>query len=349
MQSCRQQEMIISTWFYAEPEGEESTYSQVGGISSSDQIQHLYWRCLAVLFATSYRYNPGATHILFSNTITPPVVDGINIGDFLETLGVEIVEVPFTFKSPSGYYGAWRNQFYVFDIIKKLKERFAHETTVVLDSDCVWIGNAAQIEIALVKNDVLTYAYSYPPEWNINGLTRVQMKTLFSDMLGIPISYLPIYCGGEIFAASPDGLSQIHNQLDGLWDEQLNRHEKGLLKCNEEAHALTYLYYNLGYPLGTANPFIKRIWTGLPWNYRSDLPEDYGLTIWHLPAEKRWGFKRLFNEITNIESEFWSFPPGPNLTKYLGEKLCVNHRSVGTMLSNFSDIMSRKISNTFWG
>lgn len=336
--------MIISTWLYAEPKGEESTYAQVGGISSSAQFQHLYWRCLTALFATSCKYNPSARHILFANTTTPPVIDGIDIGYFLDTLGVVRVEVPFTFKPPERYYGAWRNQFYIFDIIKKLKASYDDETIILLDSDCVWIDSAFQIETALQKNEVLTYAYNYPPWWNINGLTRVQMSALFSDMLGCSMKYLPIYCGGEIFATTPVGLRQVCEQLDGLWHDQLNRHAKGLLKCNEEAHALTYMYYKLGYSLGTANPFIKRIWTGLPWNYQSDLPEDYGLTIWHLPAEKRWGFKRLFKEITRRDSEFWRLPPGPELAKYLGKHLGVNQRSAGAMLSNIGDVIGRKVS-----
>ena len=46
---------VQATWLYAEREGEESVYPQVGGRSSSTWFQAVYWRCVAIFFASAAR------------------------------------------------------------------------------------------------------------------------------------------------------------------------------------------------------------------------------------------------------------------------------------------------------
>ena len=116
-------EVYIATWLYAEQVGEESAYPQVGGVSSSPAFQAVYWRCVALFFATSIRHNPAARHLLYTNLDGVPHVDGFDLPAFLDRLGVEVVQVPFTYQPPPGYYSAWRNQFYVFDLIQDLARR----------------------------------------------------------------------------------------------------------------------------------------------------------------------------------------------------------------------------------
>lgn len=320
--------MNICTWFYAESSGGESTYYQMAGRSSSRRFQEVYWRCIVVFFASSIRNNPEARHILFANISRAPVVDGLDVHVFLQQLGVEFVQLPFTFQPPEGYYSAWRNQFYIFDIIRYLHEHATEANAIVLDSDCVWIQPGTPLDDAITRNEVLTYAVSYPPDYPLNGLSRYDMQRLFGELSGRGFPYPPIYCGGEIFAASPAGIEHLNACLDSFWASQLDRHAHGMQKCLEEAHALTYLYYQHKYAIGTANPFVKRIWTNVPFRYRTDLPNDYGLIVWHLPLEKQWGgFALLFELARNQESAFWTVPTGVPFANLMGQRLGVARRS----------------------
>lgn len=63
----------------------------------------------------------------------------------------------------------------------------------------------------------------------------------------------------------------------------------------EEAQFLSILYAREGLTAGTADPFIRRLWTTFhPHNLSGT---DAALTIWYLPAEKKTGFAELFARI----------------------------------------------------
>ena len=64
------------------------------------------------------------------------------------------------------------------------------------------------------------------------------------------------------------------------------------VKLNEEAHFLSMIYAHLGYHESLGNQYIKRMWTAA--RYDNVVASDVGFPIWHLPAEKRYGFKAMF-------------------------------------------------------
>jgi hypothetical protein len=48
------------------------------------------------------------------------------------------------------------------------------------------------------------------------------------------------------------------------------------------------------------------------WTHFEDFnvkPSDLMLTIWHLPAEKRFGFRTLYAELLDPRSQFWTGTP----------------------------------------
>ncbi len=219
---------------------------------------------LLPFFATSVRNNPDASHLLFTNTRVLPVVDGVDFGSFLANLDVKVINLDLTYQPPSGFYGAWRNQFYIFDILKYLNEVVSDsDSCIVLDSDCVWVGPVTQMANAIQQHGALTLDIKYPSEQCINGLNRKQMKTIFEEMGARSISDIPRYFGGEFFGATGAQIRVICNEVDSVWEITMDRFRNNLPKFNEEAHMLSYIYDHLGYAPGTANPYIKRIWTGL--------------------------------------------------------------------------------------
>ena len=333
---------LIATWVYLDPIGQESQYSQVPGVSSNTDFQAIYWRCVATFFATSIRNNPQAQHVLFTNADHLPIMGDFDLQAFLSRQQVEVIRVSNTHLPPPGYYGAWRNQFYVFDIIQHLAATLSPETCcIVLDSDCVWVRGINTMEEAIRRVGLLTYDIGLKPGWPQNGLTPEEMKLIYEELSGSILDHFPVYIGGELFAATGEAARRVAAEIPPLWDEMMEAHRQGRLKFNEEAHALSYLYHKLDYPSGTANPFIKRIWTGLLYE-KNVSARDLELTIWHVPVEKRFGLGRLFTEVRNPVSRFWSIAPGSELAHYVGSYLGIPRRSPAKLIRDVRKALREK-------
>ena len=323
----------ISTWLYAEPPGEESVYPQVvgQGAPSSTRFQAVYWRCVAVFFASARRWMPEARLVLATNAEAVPAVDGRDLGALLDRLGVETVRLEYTFRPPAGYYGAWANQFYVFDVVRWLAAEVAEGGVgMVLDSDCVWARSGGRMAAMTRRHGALTYDLGLPEDGAQNGLTLAEMGALYADLVpalgGAAPDSTPPYVGGELVAATGAVLREIDALAAELWPEMLRRHAAGLPRFNEEAQALSYLYHRLGVPYGTANPYLRRIWTTLLQGDDARAP-DLDLTVWHVPGEKRYGLRRVFAEVADSGSAFWTLG-GDAWRRHVGAQLGLPGRSV---------------------
>ncbi len=307
---------VIGTWLHAETKETESYYPQVGGAPSSSAFQDIYWRCVMLFFASSVRHNPQAVHRLYTTVSQVPDVAGFSTGHFLRRLNVEVVQVPFTYLPPLGYHGSWRNQFYILDIIRYLDRQGASdEQHVILDSDCVFTGSIEPLSRDLSRAGLLALDLGLPLDEDINGLTQRDMKQVFEE-IGLPCSgEAATYYGGEFFAATAEVISRLAGEIEPLWETCLARFEAGRPKFNEEAHFLSFLYAKLGYREASANPYIGRIWTGR--KFQTASVKDFNLIIWHVPAEKKHGIKRLIPQVIQPASPFWTVPPGQEFAQYV--------------------------------
>ena len=318
--------LTVATWLYAERPGEESVYPQVGGRSSSTWFQAVYWRCVAIGFASAARVAPASRRVLFTNVDAVPDVDGHDLGAFLDGLGVERVVRPFTYAPPPGYYGSWRNQFYVLDLVDALAETLADDDVgVLLDSDVVWTQPPDALAEAVRQHGALTFDVGLgPDEWQ-NGLTPREMGALYAELDGQPMDAVPPYLGGEIVAATGATMRRLAAAAGPVWDEMLRRHARDRPRFNEEAHLLSYLYHRLGIPSGTANAFLDRIYTSLK-DGKTVAPRHAALMLWHLPNEKRYGLRRLFPDVLDPRSWFWTDEPA-RWRRRLGRTLGVPRRT----------------------
>ena len=57
----------------------------------------------------------------FTNVKNLPTVDGVDFVRFFEENQIQVVYLELTRKTPKDWYGAWRNQFYLFDVLEYLK------------------------------------------------------------------------------------------------------------------------------------------------------------------------------------------------------------------------------------
>ena len=85
-------------------------------------------------FVTFRHYNPESRLLFFTNAQALP--------EYLEALfgrlQVEVIRLPYCCMPPDGWYKAWRNQFYVYDILRYMEERMAEtDSLLVCDADCL--------------------------------------------------------------------------------------------------------------------------------------------------------------------------------------------------------------------
>jgi hypothetical protein len=334
----------IATWFVADKPGEETNFPQVGGTSSSAEFQKIYWRCVADFFASSLRHNPGAAHLLFTNTDIP-IVDDVNLSELFRNWGVQVIILPITFRLPRSAAKSWGNQLYILDIIKFAAKNMETDNMVVLDCDCVWTSTAERISEAISQFGCLTYTLNdrhYP--WNapINGVSRQEMAAALhkwtadcvidvrEEMRNVSSVH---YHGGEIFAATREVCCRMAILINSLWDWLVKAGIQGH-GIKEEAHFLSILYAAASYSNYTANPFIKRMWTTFHLNNIER--SDCDLAIWHLPAEKKTGFRRLFREITGSRREAWATAPNPEYNNMQARFLGVPRRDAKKLLLDIS-------------
>lgn len=285
----------ICTWFCADTRGEESSYLQSGEISSSPKHHNIYWRCIGVFFATSLFFNQSKKHVLFTNVRDLPILEDFNLSELLKEMGVEVVYVSFEYKTSQDYYWAWRNQFYEFSILEFIEKNYTHQDNfLILDADCV-ITKPVEVLFDLAKNNngFLSYVIDYDPNKKINGLSRLDMGKVYEELLETKDIQVPYYHAGEFLLCSVSNIKKIVEEFLDLWPKLQDRHQNGLSKFNEEAQTLSFIYFKNGFKGGGANPYIRRVWTN-PVFFRDVNRNDLTLSIWHLPAEKQIGFKKLF-------------------------------------------------------
>jgi len=288
---------IIATWIYLDSKEERANYYQTGKKSNASSFQKIYWRCVVLFYETSLRYNAQFEHILFSNTSEFPIVDGLDVKQWLEQNGVRIVVLKNNYVMPMGYYHSWRNQFYEFSIIEYMaNELDMSDKFLLLDSDVVFSKSVAPMFERSFENAqtfVNTYP-SYADDFPINGLSQNEMRILFSELL--PEHTFPEtvrYCGGEILLATGGFLKKVAEEFPTICQWLLNKSKDGLTKFNEEAHTLTYFYYKYDCEIGLLNDCIKQMWTN-PHVFRNIDQTDINFPIWHLPAEKKRGLRKLY-------------------------------------------------------
>jgi hypothetical protein len=293
---------IVATWLVADTPAERSHYPQVPGDSASLRFQEIYWRCVICFFATAVKMQVPARLILFTNVASVPVVDGYDLDAKLRELGVEVVRIPITYRLRTGTVQNWGNQFYILDVIQEAQKISSFQSLTVLDSDCVWVRPAEGFFSDLMRYEILTLELAHREDEPINGVSRSDMKEVVQRFTGRPLSHIPHYVGGEIFACTAGKLAQVRETADRLW-ELIKADDKPILR--EEAHLLSAVYDIMGVCPGTADAHLKRMWTAFRLSNVSSEDIQSGRCLWHLPYEKRDGFADLFTVVMRPDSDFW--------------------------------------------
>ncbi|RYB03258.1 hypothetical protein [Lichenibacterium ramalinae] len=299
---------LISTLLVLDRPEDASAFPQVGLDSSQRAFQDVYWRCVACFFATSARQNPGCRHAFFTNAEALPVVDGLDIKELLRRLGVEVVALPITHRLGRDKVTSWNNVFYILDVIAHLDREGGFARAVVMDSDCVWVRPADGLMADVGRHRALSMSIPYAYDEKLNNASRRDMVRAAQQLAGHQFDFIPNFSGGEIFAATRAGLSEIQALVSTLWTRLLAS-TPGEVHVYTEEHLLSIAYEMLNLPTGTADPHVRRLWTALRLNNVTVEDIDSGRCAWHLPMEKKTGFADLFKAVKDRDSWLWTAPP----------------------------------------
>ena len=295
----------LITWFYAEKKEDESFYPSVGGNTSSSSYQKVYWRCVYDFFRTAQltQRTTDIKYLFYTNVSHIPTnIDGVNLARFFKEMSIKVEQLELTNRTPKDWYGAWRNQFYLFDVLNHLKNWYSGNF-LILDSDIFIRKDLLPIFQDIEKHQVITYDCGYSNDTSVNGISITQMRTLYSkfsqnDRGGEDALR---YKGGELIGITSDLIPSVLDCYAELWKFNYKLYQKKQIKLNEEAHFLSVIYHHLGFDESLANKYIKRMWTSVKCDNIE--PGDEKFPLWHLPAEKKYAFKTGFAFLKNVHSE----------------------------------------------
>ena len=297
----------IATWFYRESADEASFYPQMGQKGDSALVHSVYMQIQVPFFRTFRHYNPAARLLFFTNLKR----EGLPrfLLELFDELSVETVTLPYTRRPPKGWYEAWQNQFYLYDILGWMGGRMkADDALLVCDADCLCRTPLDGLFDEIRKQGSALYEFITDRSATINGITLPEMEAFYTDCYGTPPRSPLAYYGGEFIGLRGDSVCRINEAYAGLWAFNLARADRREPKLNEEAHVLSVLAERLDLRNAVANRYVKRMWTSPQFN--NVCPEDERLAVWHLPYEKKRGLYRLFRLLEKQkglgdEERFW--------------------------------------------
>lgn len=297
----------IATWFYKESDEEASFYPQMGKKGNSTLAHSIYMQIQVPFFVTFQHYNPQARLLFFTN-----MSEG-ELPDFLirlfQKLRVEVITVPYTCRPPKGWYAAWQNQFYLFDILKEMGSRMEeNDCLLISDADCLCHTSLAPLFDSVRRDGSALYEFITDQDYVINGITLPQLNKFYESCYGEKPGHPITYYGGEFIALRKDAVCQINETYPALWQFNLLHARDGHPKLNEEAHVISILAERLKLRNRTANNYVKRMWTNPQYNNVRPGDEDY--PVWHLPYEKKRGLYHLYLMLRDEmsiadETQFW--------------------------------------------
>jgi len=336
---------IVASWIVLDDPNTATEFPSVGGNSATAGFQRVYWQCLVVFFFTARVHNPSLALVLYAN-VDAAVTAPADMLATMQALGVVFRRLDITFRLPFGSVGRWGNQFYVLDIIRDFAANGGGDALVLVDSDCVWRGPVDGIDAALRQHECLLYTLSpadqkeYEGGRLMNGMSLARMSEIARAEFDLEPDRQVQYHGGEFFAATRSFCQRIQQKIPALWRRaQAEAMLPDAIK--EEAHFLSILAEGMAVTPGTGNTFVRRIWTNF-----EDLNaarSDELLTLWHLPAEKRFGFRRLWRHLKASQCNWRSLTPD-EINRLTSRYMGIPWRTSGKLILDITEKLLARVA-----
>lgn len=313
----------ITSWFFVEDDN-VGNYAQMQGNPRDEEFRDIYRRCILIFFLSARRANPFSELILYLNRDWDTDVSAISreVFERLTQLGVRIEIVRFNHEPPPTFTKNWRNQFFVFDVIASLSGILEKgDAYLLLDSDIVWSSTSGAQTIwekLEKKNCVLPLGFDEGTTQN--GLSPKRLAKLLSRSDSVR------YFGGELIGGPQSQINLLQKETESVYRELMAKHHLDNALHFEEAHVLSAAYQQM--LVTELDPFdAKRMWTQ-PLKYQNVVKGDESVTLWHLPAEKRYGFKRLYDVFVSDINQKVLLSSDDEFNKLLRTKLGVPKNSL---------------------
>ncbi|WP_191300220.1 hypothetical protein [Deinococcus indicus] len=194
---------------------------------------------------------------------------GVNIEILQSEYYISDVEEPESFPG----------SLYTLDVIKKIAQAESLDEYIILDPDCLVIG---EIDSRFLERHGCNIGF-----YKLIEGADYQFNKFPFERYGKDINLI----GGEVIMINTQGAKEICQAIGSITDR------RGLLT---EEHYLTVIANQGKIRYCHINTEVKRIWTRM--SYRNCADRDYLYKIIHLPAEKKKGIPRLFDKIDFINS-----------------------------------------------
>lgn len=301
----------VSTWFYTQSKAEGGEYAQVRGDSSTEKFRDVYRRCLGVFFLSARKANPDAELVLYINREWNEGSSKVasEVWRLLQLLGVTVELIQYKHQPSDTFSKSWKNQFFVIDVLADLSTKVSRDDAwVVLDSDIVWSSQSTDsLWQTLQTGGTSTYTVGYGESQQVNGLSIESLGAL-GERIGLKLGARLEYSGGEFIGGNGTSIKDLSKQSHSVWTALMAQHESSPEIQFEEAHLLSLTYSTLGVDPGGMNSFVRRLWTQ-PFKYQNVSADDIELALWHVPAEKKYGIRRLYRTAIRNHDRFLTMPP----------------------------------------
>jgi hypothetical protein len=299
--------MLLATWFHGDTADLRGEYAQMIGDSTSRRHWNTYQDCVDLFLASARRWN---RELRLAVVLNPAAAEALTEDRRARwtAVGATVLVAENTHRVPAGFHGQWQNQFFVLDCLRALSEQASSDESVaLLDSDCLVTRALDGLDDVVLRHGRAFYPVPFPADAVVNGLSRSDLADLARQLHpGADVDEVA-YLGGEFFAFRGDLLKGDIDRLDEAFAWTLDRADRGLVHPKEEAQLISVALarHLTGEELVTRT--VRRIWTQ-PWQLRNAGPADRDLPIWHVPAEKRTGLRRVHRAYLQPGSWFWQAP-----------------------------------------
>ncbi len=285
---------VVVQYLYLHAPGDSYDYPSSRAPGGSRELAERYLECVLVQ-AASLRLRPGALQprqMLVTNLRDRAVLSAraARLLEQAEALGVELVFAEYEHRPPeeSAMYASSR---YVLDAILAATAEIDQNAQLwFTDVDCVWLDVERVLAAAPTAPAVGCVHIPYPPDWDVNGHTRLGLGAVVEALGGErePVEWV----GGELLCGSARELRALVAACERL---EPRVSAAGFALATEE-HLLSVLAAIGGVRFEDLCPVARRIWTG-PRHGAPPVERPQDLGLWHLPSEKGLGFRRAAREL----------------------------------------------------
>ncbi len=251
----------------------------------------MYYQCMIVSFASLRRWHPDARLALFTNRSLPEPFNSQ-----LASLQVSTVICPSSYVTDLSFKNDFPGCLYSLDVITHLARTRSTEFSclILLDSDCIVRSRPDGLIADLASNGEAIHAYGlgYPVNMVLNGQSRASLTLALSYFSGQMVASPIIPYGGEFYAVPAGELPGLANRIEAFWGWMKSKGVHSFGNSLTEEHVMSVVLAERGGGVRDAGGLVKRIWTAS--NFSNVAGDESEIPIWHLPAEKKRGFVKLY-------------------------------------------------------